>query len=130
VEDDGDMQFTSKVVSRPKLRCALFVLSAIYGLTGASAHAQNLDQGKSATRLFADTCVTCHRSPRGLAKGRFRATLFMFLQDHYSTSAGTAWELTSYLESLDTPQNRARATGAKSSPRSSARPPASSTRSN
>src|SRR5690242_15055406 len=44
------------------------------------ARAQNLDQGKSAAKLFADSCAACHRSARGLAKGRFRLTLYMFLK--------------------------------------------------
>jgi hypothetical protein len=70
-------------------------------LIGTKAHAQNLDEGKSAAALFANGCTACHRSPRGLAKGRFRLTLFAFLQQHYSTSSSTAWELTSYLESVD-----------------------------
>jgi mono/diheme cytochrome c family protein len=68
--------------------------------------AQNLDQGKSAMRLFADICATCHRSARGLAKGRFRPTLFLFLQEHYATNSSTAWDLASYLASVDSPQKR------------------------
>nr|WP_244568001.1 hypothetical protein [Bradyrhizobium erythrophlei] len=107
-------------------------LGTILVLTGGAAHAQNLDQGKSAAKLFADGCSSCHRSPRGLAKGRFRLTLFLFLQDHYATSSSSAWALTSYLESLDgAPRGRSRSAAAKpsspanSSSRSAARPPAS-----
>lgn len=75
---------------------------AIVALAGSvSARAQNLDKGKSGPKLFADSCATCHRSARGLAKGRFRLTLYMFLKDHYSTGSDTAWELASYLASLD-----------------------------
>src|SRR5712664_1594470 len=73
-------------------------LGAIAVLTGGPAHAQNIDQGKSAPKLFVDSCATCHRSPRGLAKGRFRLTLFLFLQEHYSSGSSSAWALTSYLE--------------------------------
>jgi mono/diheme cytochrome c family protein len=65
------------------------------------AGAQNLDQGKSAAKLFADSCAACHRSARGLAKGRFRLTLYMFLKDHYSTGSDTAWALASYLADID-----------------------------
>jgi hypothetical protein len=108
----------------------LLVLGAVYVLTGAAAQAQNLDQGKSATRLFSDSCATCHRSARGLAGGRFRLTLFMFLQDHYSSNSSTAWALTSYLESVDSPpRGRPRAAATKPAPaasstaRSSIRPP-------
>src|SRR5882724_6087028 len=107
-------------------------LGTILVLIGGAAHAQNLDQGKSAAKLFADGCSSCHRSARGLAKGRFRLTLFLFLQKHYATSSSSAWALTSYLESVDTPQRgRSRAAAAKPSSaatrasRSSIRPPAS-----
>ena len=95
------MQLSSKFMSRPRMWRCLLVLGAIYALIGACAHAQNLDQGKSARRLYADSCAKCHRSARGLAKGRFRLTLFLFLKDHYATNSGAAWDLTSYLESLD-----------------------------
>ena len=104
------MQHSSKFISQPKLRRYLFVLGAMVALSGTvlgatGAQAQNLDEGKTAPRLFADSCATCHRSPRGLAKGRFRLTLFAFLKEHYSTSSDTASELASYLASVDTPQN-------------------------
>jgi hypothetical protein len=122
------MQLSSK--SQPKLWRCLLALGAIYMLFGAAALAQNLDQGKSAPRLFAEGCATCHRSPRGLAKGRFRLTLFLFLQKHYASNSSVAWELTSYLESIDSPQRgRSRAAATKPlppatrTPRSSIRPP-------
>ena len=95
------MRLASERASLRKIWFGLLVPGAILVLTGGAAHAQNLDQGKSAARLFADGCAACHRSPRGLAKGRFRLTLFLYLQDHYATSSSSAWALTSYLESLD-----------------------------
>jgi mono/diheme cytochrome c family protein len=124
------VQLSLKLKSQPGLwRCPL-ALGAILVFIGAAAQAQNLDQGKSAPRLFADSCATCHRSARGLAKGRFRLTLFLFLQEHYASDSGAAWELTSYLESVDNPQRgRARAAAAKPSrpatwtPGSPLRPP-------
>jgi hypothetical protein len=101
-------------------------------LIGGAAHAQNLDQGKPAATLFADGCATCHRSARGLAKGRFSLTLFLFLQQHYASNSSSAWALTSYLESVDSAQRgQSRAAAAKPSPpatrtsRSPIRPPAS-----
>jgi hypothetical protein len=125
-----DMQSASKLRSLSR-QCGLPALAAFYMLVCTDASAQNLDAGKSAVRLFADSCVTCHRSPRGLAKGRYRVTLFMFLQDHYSATSGTAWELASYLSSVDTPQRgRSRTAAASSSApatstrKSSNRPPA------
>jgi hypothetical protein len=65
------------------------------------ARAQNLDEGKSGARLFADTCVTCHHRAKGLTKGRLRVTLYFFLQQHYASNSSAAWELASYLESVD-----------------------------
>jgi len=105
-------------MSQPRTLGCLFVFTAMYLLVG-SAPAQNLDQGKSGARLFADSCATCHHSARGLAKGRIRLTLFMFLRDHYSTGSGTAWELASYLESVDTPQRRRSRAAAANPPHSS-----------
>jgi mono/diheme cytochrome c family protein len=107
----------------------LVTLGAMAMPNGEAAYAQNIDKGKPAPRLFSDSCATCHRSPRGLAKGRFRLTLFAFLREHYSANSSSAWELTSYLESVDTPpqRGRARAADAKSSShasRSASRPPA------
>jgi len=91
---------------RQKLRRVLMIGSMIMLFAGAPVRAENLDAGKSPARLFADSCATCHRGPRGLAKGRFRLTLYLFLQKHYSTSSESAWALSSYLESLDSPERR------------------------
>jgi mono/diheme cytochrome c family protein len=127
---DCGMQAASKLMSLQKIRRGLLALGAILVLTGAPAHAQNIDQGKSATKLFADSCTTCHRSARGLAKGRFSLTLYLFLQKHYASNSSSAWALTSYLESVDNPpRGRSRTAAAKPSPaavgasRSSMRPP-------
>lgn len=96
------MQMASEPVSLQKPGRGLFVLGAVAAvLIGGAAHAQNLDQGKSAAMLFSDGCATCHRSARGLAKGRFSLTLFLFLQKHYASNSSSAWALTSYLESVD-----------------------------
>jgi len=88
---------------RHRLALAL-ALGAIAALTGEAVHAQNLDEGKSGTKIFADSCTTCHRSARGLARGRFRLTLYLFLQQHYASNASSAWALASYLESVEGPQ--------------------------
>ena len=103
------MQHSSKFRSQPALRRYLLALGTAVALIGTlldttAAQAQNLDQGKTAPRLFADSCSACHRSPRGLAKGRYRFTLMMFLKEHYSTSSNTASELADYLASVDVPQ--------------------------
>jgi mono/diheme cytochrome c family protein len=99
----GDcVQLSQKLMSQPRLRCYLLILGVVGALAGSAADAQNLDQGKSATRLFADSCAECHRSAPSLARGRSRAQLFQFLQEHYATSSNTAGELASYLASVDT----------------------------
>lgn len=124
------MQLASESTSLRKLWFRLFALGAISVLIGGTAHAQNLDQGKSAVKLFADSCATCHRSARGLAKGRFRLTLYLFLQEHYASNSSSARALTSYLESVDSAERgRSRDAAAKPSPsatrssRSVIRPP-------
>jgi mono/diheme cytochrome c family protein len=128
--DDCGIQVAWELVPLKKIWRGLVVLGVISVLIGGAAHAQNLDQGKSATRLFADSCAACHRSARGLAKGRFSLTLYLFLQDHYASNSSSAWALTSYLGSVDSaPRGRSRAAAAKpsasvvSTSRSSLRPP-------
>ena len=94
-------------VSRAVLGAIGWMIGAAALLVGASADAQHLDAGKSPERIFSDTCNACHRSPRGLAKGRYTLTLSWFLQDHYSASSETAKALAAYLVSVDTPPPRA-----------------------
>ena len=110
------MRLASKRTLLQKVGRCLLALGAIAVLTGAAAHAENLDQGKSGAGLFADSCVTCHRSARGLAKGRFSPTLYLFLQQHYVSNSSAAWELTSYLEFVDSVSRDHRAAAAKPSP--------------
>lgn len=100
-------------------------LLGVVALT-AAVHAQNLDQGKSAPKLFADGCTTCHRSPRGLAKGRFSFMLSMFLKDHYTSGSDEASALASYLIAVDSasPPHAAKRAHPASGSRSSPRPPA------
>jgi mono/diheme cytochrome c family protein len=102
------------------------MVSAIMIWPQASAQAQNLDQDKSAAKLFATSCADCHRSARGLAKGRFSITLWYYLQQHYTSSSATARMLTAYLQSVDTPprsKSQPRATKTATST-SAMRPPA------
>jgi mono/diheme cytochrome c family protein len=79
----------------------LLALAVMAVLSASAAGAQDLDQGKPAPKLFADSCAACHRSARGLAKGRFSLSLYLFLQKHYAANSSSAWALTSYLESVD-----------------------------
>jgi hypothetical protein len=92
----------------------LLGVAATCMLAAGLAHAQNLDQGKSPQKLFADGCAACHRSPRGLAKGRYSLTLYWFLKDHYASGPDSAKALASYLTDVDA------AAGAK--PRAGAKP--------
>lgn len=67
-------------------------------LAPAIAHAQtNLDQGKSASQIFAAACAECHKAPRGLANGRSSAALTEFLREHYTTSRDQAAALAVYV---------------------------------
>jgi mono/diheme cytochrome c family protein len=117
------------LTSLQELGRALVALGIIAVLTGTAATAQNLDQGKSAAKLFADGCAACHRSPRGLAKGRFKLTLYLFLKEHYASGPDSASALASYLESVDSSQrgpSRAAARPLRSAtgtPHPSMRPP-------
>jgi hypothetical protein len=106
-------------------------LGGVMILCIAAARAENLDEGKTGPRLFADSCAACHHGARGLTKGRFRLSLYLFLQQHYASNSSSAWELASYLESVDdTPRGRAHggapkhATTLASKSGSALRPPA------
>jgi len=110
------MQVTSNLTGRhPRRRNGVafgLTLGLLTALAAGAVHAQNLDAGKSDVRLFADNCASCHRSPRGLAKGRFRLTLYLFLQQHYASNSTSAWALASYLESVEGPPSRGARAGA------------------
>jgi len=96
---------------------ALLLIGVFFLVTNPAARAENLDEGKPAARLFADGCSACHHRARGLAKGRFTVTLYLFLQQHYASNSSSAWALASYLESLDGAQHgQTRSTRARPSP--------------
>jgi hypothetical protein len=118
------LRVPEKLMSPNKARCGLLVLAVIVATGGSVAVAQNLDKGKPGPKLFAESCASCHRSPRGLAKDRFHLTLYLFLQKHYSSGSSSAWALTSYLESVDSGKRVAAKKPAASTARSSLRPPA------
>jgi hypothetical protein len=69
-------------------------------LAPAMAHAQtNIDQGKSASQLFANACAECHKAPHALAKGKSAATVAEFLREHYTTGRDQAAALAVYIVS-------------------------------
>jgi mono/diheme cytochrome c family protein len=108
--DNCNMITPSKFRPQAKLP-GLLAVGALCLLGAAPARAQNIDEGKSAQQLYAATCAACHKSPGALAKGRFRATLFPFLKDHYTTGTAEAWALASYLASVDAGPPRSKKTG-------------------
>ena len=92
-------------------------LFAAFVAAGVDARAQeNLDRDKSGPKLFAASCVECHKSARGLAKGRMSFTLSYYLRQHYTSSAQSAQTLTAYLQSVDTPPAKAKRSAPKSQP--------------
>jgi hypothetical protein len=73
-----------------------WMAGAAVALAVIPAQAQsNLDAGKSAAQIFADTCNGCHRSPRQL-----RPTTAWFLRDHYTTGGREAAAMAAYLASV------------------------------
>jgi mono/diheme cytochrome c family protein len=95
-----------------------YALALLFVLATAQtdAHAQNLDQNKSGAKLFAATCADCHRSARGLAKGRMSLLLSLYLREHYTSSFSSAQTITAYLQSVDTPPRGKSPSRARKSP--------------
>jgi mono/diheme cytochrome c family protein len=84
------------------------VFFSVLGTASATRAQENLDSGKSGPKLFAASCVQCHKSARGLAKGRVSFMLSYYLRSHYTSGAETASVLTAYLQSVDTPPAKAK----------------------
>ncbi len=77
-------------------RVVPWVIAAAAVAADAPARAQsNLDAGKSAAQIFADTCNACHRSPREV-----RPTSAAFLREHYTTGGREAAAMAAYLASV------------------------------
>jgi hypothetical protein len=69
-------------------------------LVPAMAQAQtNIDQGKSASQLFGNSCAECHKAPHSLAKGKSAAAVAQFLSEHYTTGRDQAAALAIYVTS-------------------------------
>jgi hypothetical protein len=73
------------------------VMLLIGCLAAASAQAENLDAGKSASQIFAGTCSECHKSSRGLLRKVPAGSLQGFLRQHYTTGGQMAAVLSAYL---------------------------------
>ena len=77
-------------------RIVRWVIGAAVAMAVLPAQAQsNLDAGKSAAQIFADTCNACHRSAREL-----RPTSAGFLREHYTTGMREAAAMAAYLASV------------------------------
>jgi hypothetical protein len=75
-------------------------IMVVAALVPAMARAQtNIDQGKSASQLFANSCAECHKAPHTLAKGKSAATVAEFLREHYTTGRDQASSLAVYVVS-------------------------------
>jgi len=97
----------------PTIVCVL-ALFALWLMTPDARAQENLDRNLTGPKLFATSCATCHKSARGLAKGRMSFTLSYYLQQHYTSSAASAQTLTAYLQSVDPPPAKAKAAARKS----------------
>src|SRR6516165_4760413 len=73
------------------------VVAVVLSSGGPTLSQTNIDQGKPASELFANYCVGCHKSTRGLANGRSSLTLSMFLREHYAASSQQAAALAAYV---------------------------------
>ena len=82
------------VVSRIQ-RLAPWLIGLCGALIAVAADAQNIDAGKSAAQIFADTCSSCHRNAREL-----RRTSAGFLRSHYTTGQEEAAAMASYLAGI------------------------------
>jgi mono/diheme cytochrome c family protein len=72
----------------------------VAALVPAMAQAQtNIDQGKSASQLFGNSCAECHKAPHSLAKGKSAAAVAQFLSEHYTTGRDQAAALAIYVTS-------------------------------
>jgi hypothetical protein len=91
------------------LRGVLLLTVTGLGVMAGLARAEDFEAGKSAAKIFESDCVTCHRSPRGLAKGMGARALIDFLREHYTTGLGPANELANYLQSGTTDGDNRRA---------------------
>ena len=96
------------------------VFFSVLGTASATRAQENLDRNQSGPKLFAASCVQCHKSARGLAKGRLSFTLSYYLRQHYTSSAETAQILTAYLQSVDTPPAKTKVAARTAQPKSTA----------
>jgi mono/diheme cytochrome c family protein len=79
-------------------RAFALTIGLLAALAPAMARAQtNIDQGKSASQIFSNACVECHKSAGGLGKGKNASAVAEFLREHYTTSRDQAAALAAYV---------------------------------
>src|SRR4029077_15121313 len=80
----------------PKTRQLLiWAIGVGISFAGSALAQSNLDAGKSAAQIFADTCNACHRSAREIKR-----TSPGFLREHYTTGAREAAAMATYLAAV------------------------------
>jgi hypothetical protein len=73
-------------------------IGLLAALVPGLARAQtNLDQGKSASQIFASACAECHKDARALGKGKNASVLTNFLDEHYTTNTQQAAALAAFI---------------------------------
>jgi hypothetical protein len=78
------------------IRIAMVWVALPLSIVAQPAQAQsNLDAGKSAAQIFADTCSACHKSPREIKR-----TSAAFMREHYTTGMREATAMAAYLASI------------------------------
>jgi hypothetical protein len=81
-------------------RAFALTIGFVVALAPAMAQAQtNIDQGKSASQLFGNSCAECHKAPHSLAKGKSASAVAQFLSEHYTTGRDQAAALAIYVTS-------------------------------
>jgi hypothetical protein len=79
-------------------RAFALTIGLLAALAPAIARAQtNIDQGKSASQIFSNTCAECHKSVGALRKGKSAAAVAEFLREHYTTGPQQAASLAAYV---------------------------------
>ena len=77
-------------------------ISCLALCVASSAGAQgNLDQGKTATQLYASNCATCHESLASIRNTKSFFELKSFLSQHYTSNSEAAANLAAYLKGQD-----------------------------
>src|SRR5262245_42377712 len=86
----------------------LAIVVGILAMPGVAMAQTDYSAGKTPAQLFSGDCSACHKTPRGLAKGRDQRGLASFLREHYTTKASSAGALAAYLMGNPGPPAEAR----------------------